>query len=152
MLFPLLFALSAAALVLFLFGRRTWFNRRVAVAGLLSVLLAVAALGVALALYWSTAMRVRPETMPLSARTPAVWTAYAQWASSTFWTIWLGAPAAGVVAALVGGLVARVRWWQSAAFAATVIILLMLFFSPVVEMANACMTGSSQIIVGAVVC
>ncbi len=152
MLFPLLLMFGAAAVVLYVFGRREWFNRRVAVAGLLSLLLAVGAMAVALALYWSTAMRVRPETMPLSSRTPAVWDAYGRWASSTFWTIWLGAPAAGAIAALAGALVARVRWWQPVAFALAVMLLVMLLVSPVVEMANACMTGSSRIIVGAVVC
>lgn len=152
MLFPLLFALGAATVVLYVFGRQEWFNRRVAVTGLLSVLLAVAIMAVALALYWATAMRVRPETMPLSARTPAVWDAYERWAGSTFWTIWLGAPAAGAIAALAGALIARVPWWQSVAFALAVILLVMLLVSPLVEMANACMTGSSWIIVGAVVC
>ena len=152
MLFPLLFALGGAAVVLYAFGRQEWFNRRVAVTGLLSVLLAVAIMAVALALYWTIAMRVRPETMPLSARTPAVWDAYGRWARSTFWNIWLGAPVAGVIAALAGALIARVRWWQPVAFALTIIVLIMLLTSPLVEMANACMTGSSQIVVGAVIC
>ena len=71
---------------------------------------------------------------------------------STFWNIWLGAPVAGVIAALAGALVARVRWWQPVAFALTIIVLIMLLTSPLVEMANACMTGSSQIVVGAVIC
>lgn len=152
MLFPLLFALGGAAVVLYAFGRREWFNRRVAVTGLLSLLIVMAIMAVALTLYWSTAMRIRPETMPLSSRTPAVWDAYGRWASSSFWTIWLGAPAVGAIAALAGALVARVRWWQPVAFALTVTALVMLFASPLVEMANACMTGSSQIFVGAVIC
>ncbi|MBI4308001.1 MAG: hypothetical protein HY684_04270 [Chloroflexi bacterium] len=152
MAFPLLFLFFAALGIWLLFGRRDWFTRPVATVGLLSALLALAVLGVGLVLYWSAATRLRPESLPNIARNPAAWDVYLRWARSTFWAIWLGAPAAGVVAALLGAWIARTPWWQPVAFSATVVAVVMVFLTLFVEIGNACTTGSAHILIGAITC